>query len=72
LGQIDLIELWSDRLIASLIAIAPEIHFGPEVLHGDLQILYSDMGDMHTLTLKTKEDFEFQTELIVKLNWRNF
>jgi hypothetical protein len=60
--------LWSDRLIASLIANAPELHFIQEVHHGDLQGFYSDLGDMHTLTLKIKEDIEFQIGLIVKLN----
>ncbi len=59
MGQIDLIELWSDRLIASLIANAPELHFEQEVLHGDLPGLHSDLGN---------EDIEFQIGLIVKLN----
>jgi hypothetical protein len=42
-GQTDWTELWSDRSIASLIANAPELHFGQEVLHGDLQGLDSDL-----------------------------
>jgi hypothetical protein len=60
--------LWSDRLIASLIANAPELHFGQEILHGDLKRFYSDLGDMHILNPKNKEDIEFQKGLIVKLN----
>jgi hypothetical protein len=60
--------LWSDRLLAHLIAIAPELHFGQEVFHGDLQRLDYDLGDMHTLTLKSKEDIEFQIGMNVKLN----
>jgi hypothetical protein len=47
LGKTD---LWSNRLIATLIAIAPGLHFGQEVPHGDLQRLYYDLNDMHTLT----------------------
>jgi hypothetical protein len=42
------------------------------MLHGDLQRLYYDLGDMHTLTLKIKEDIEFQTGLIIKLNSGKF
>jgi hypothetical protein len=64
--------LWSDRLLVHLIAIAPELHFGQEVFHGDLQGLYYDLGDMHTLTLKIKEDIEFQIGTNVKLNPRKF
>jgi hypothetical protein len=61
--------LWSDRLIASLIAIAPRLHFGQEVLHGDLQRLDYDLGDIPTLNLKIKEDIEFQRGINVKLNY---
>jgi hypothetical protein len=32
----DLIELWSDRLIKILIPNPSLLHFGQEVLHGDL------------------------------------
>jgi hypothetical protein len=60
--------LWSGRLVEILIANLSKLHFGQEVLHGDLQILYYDMGDMHILTLKTKEDIEFQRGINVKLN----
>jgi hypothetical protein len=67
-----LTELWSDRLIASLIENAPKLHFGQEVLHDDLQGLYSDLGDMHTPYPNIEEDMKFPKVLIVKQNWRNF
>jgi hypothetical protein len=63
--------LWSDRLLAHLIANAPEFNIGQEVLHGDLQGLYYDLGYMYTLNLKIKEEIEFQRGLIVKLlSWK--
>jgi hypothetical protein len=44
--------------------------FWQGVLHGDLQRLDYDLSDIHTLTLKIKEDIEFQRGLIVKSkNW---
>jgi hypothetical protein len=52
-------ELWSDMLIEILSAYPSKLHFGQEVLHGDLQWLYYDLGDMHTLTLKIRENIEF-------------
>jgi hypothetical protein len=61
-------ELWLDRLIEILIANPSKLHFGQEVLHGDLQILYYDLDDMNTLTLNIKEDIEFQRGINVKLN----
>jgi hypothetical protein len=60
--------LWSHRLLATLIADATELHYGQEVFHGNLQRLDYDLGDMHTLTLKIKEDIEFQRGINVKLN----
>jgi hypothetical protein len=57
--KIDLNELWLDRLVEILIANLSRLHFEQEVLHGDLQILYYDLGDMHTLTLKIKEGIKF-------------
>jgi hypothetical protein len=65
-------ELWSDRLIEILIADPSKLHFGQEVLHGDIQLLYYDLGDMHTLTLEIKEDIEFQNEINFKLNPEKF
>jgi hypothetical protein len=52
-------ELWSDMLIEILSPYPSKLHFGQEVLYGDLQLLYYDLGDMHTLTLKIKEDIKF-------------
>jgi hypothetical protein len=40
------------------------------VFHGNLQRLNYDLGDMHTLTLKIKEDIEFERGMNVKLNPR--
>jgi hypothetical protein len=68
----DLSELWSDRLIEILIANPSKLHFGQEVHHGDLQRLYYDLGDMHTLTTNIKEDIEFQRGINVKLNPEKF
>jgi hypothetical protein len=64
--------LLSDRLIEILIASPSRLHFRQEVLHGDLQGLYYDLGDMYTLTLKIKEDMEFQKGINVKLNSEKF
>jgi hypothetical protein len=61
-------ELWSDRLIEILIPNAPELHFGQGLLLDDLQRLDYDLSDIHTLTLKIKEDIEFQIGVNVKLN----
>jgi hypothetical protein len=47
-------ELWSDKLIAILIANPSKLHFGQEVLHGDLQELDYDMGDLDILTPQIK------------------
>jgi hypothetical protein len=59
-------ELWSDRLIEILIPNRSMLHFGQEVLHGDLQILYYVLGDRHTPYPNIKEDMEFTLVLIVK------
>jgi hypothetical protein len=61
-------ELLSNRLIEILIANQSRLHFGQEVLHGDLQGLEYDLGDMHILAPKIKEDIEFQRGINVKLN----
>jgi hypothetical protein len=60
-------ELWSDRLIEVLILNPSKLHFGQEVLHGDLQRLDYDLSARYTLTPKIKEDIEFQRGIIVKL-----
>jgi hypothetical protein len=62
----DLTELWSDMLIATLLANPPELHFGQEVLHGDLQYLHYDWFDMHNLSPQIGEVIEFQRTLSVK------
>jgi hypothetical protein len=64
-------KLWSNRLIEILIANLSKLHIGQEVLHADIQRLNYDLGDMHTLTLKIKEDIEFQRGINVKLNTGN-
>jgi hypothetical protein len=68
----DLKELWSDKSIEICIPNAPELHFGQGLLHGDIQGLLYDISDMHTLTLKIKEDIEFQRGINVKLNSGKF
>jgi hypothetical protein len=42
------------------------LHFGQEVLHGDLQRLYYGLGDRHTPYPNIEEDMEFTIVLIVK------
>jgi hypothetical protein len=52
----DLIELWSDRLLESLIANPSKLHFGQGLLHSDLQRLYYSLGDSHTPYSNIEED----------------
>jgi hypothetical protein len=59
-------ELWSDRLIETLVANPSKLHFGQGLLHGDLQRLYYGLGDKHTPYLNIEEDMEFTIVLIVK------
>jgi hypothetical protein len=59
-------ELWSDRLIEILIPNPSILHFGQEVLHGNLQRLYYGLGDRHTPYPNIEEDMEFTIVLIVK------
>jgi hypothetical protein len=61
-------ELWSDRLIEILITNSSKLHFKQEVIHGDLQRWYYDLDNINVLTLKIKEDIEFQIRIIVMLN----
>jgi hypothetical protein len=68
----DLNELWSGRLIEILIANPSKLHFGQEVLHGDIQRLDYDLSDMNTQTLKIKEDIEFQRGISIMVNPRRF
>jgi hypothetical protein len=46
--QTDLKELWLDRLIEILISNPSMLHFGQELIHGDLQRLYYSLGNGHT------------------------
>jgi hypothetical protein len=52
-------ELWLDRLTEILIANPAKLHFGQEVLYGDLQILYYDMDDMNTPYPNIEEKLTF-------------
>jgi hypothetical protein len=63
-----LTELWSDRLLDILIANPSKLHFGQVLSNGDFQRLDYDLGDKYTLTLKIKEDIEFQIGINIKLN----
>jgi hypothetical protein len=65
-------ELWLDRLFEILTANPSKLQFEQEVLHGDLQGLYYDLGNMNTLTLKIKEDIEFQRGKIIELKLKHF
>jgi hypothetical protein len=69
--KFELPEICSLRLIVTTIANPPVLKLGQEVLHSGLQTLFSDLVDMHRLTLIIEEVMEFQKRLIVKLN-RNF
>jgi hypothetical protein len=42
-----------------MIADPSKLKYGQEILHGNIQRLKYDLGDMHTLTLKIKEDIKF-------------
>jgi hypothetical protein len=64
--KIDLIELWSDRLLETLVANPSKLHFGQGLLHGNLQRLYYGLGDRHTPYANIEEDVEFTIVLIVK------
>jgi hypothetical protein len=61
-----LTEMWPYRLIAMLLANPPQLHFGQEVLHGDLQCLHYHLSDMQTQYPKIGEDVEFSKVLNVK------
>jgi hypothetical protein len=46
-------------LIATTIAYPPELNFGQEVIHGDLQCLHYHLADNNTQYPKIGEDIEF-------------
>jgi hypothetical protein len=48
------------------VAIPSKLYFGQGLLHGDLQILYYGLGDMHTPYTNIEEDMEFTIVLFVK------
>jgi hypothetical protein len=58
--------LWSNRLLETIDANPSKLHFGQELLHGDLQRLSYGLGDMHTPYPNIEEDMEFTKVLIVK------
>jgi hypothetical protein len=58
--------LWSDRLLETLVVNPSKLHFGQELLHGDLQILCYGLGDRHTPYPNIEEDMEFAKVIIVK------
>jgi hypothetical protein len=63
-----LTELWLDRLLETLVSNLSKLHFGQELLHGDLQRFYYDLGDRNTPYPNIEEDMKFTKVLIVKQN----
>jgi hypothetical protein len=61
----DLIESWSDRPLETLVANLSKLHFGQELLQGDLQRLYYGVGDSDTAYTNIEEDMEFTKVIIV-------
>jgi hypothetical protein len=59
-------ELWSDRLLETLVANPSKLHFGQRLLHGYLQEWYYGLGDRNTPYLNIEEDMEFTIVLIIK------
>jgi hypothetical protein len=62
----ELIELWSHRRLATLVANPSKLHFGQRLLHSDLQRWYYGLSDRHTPYPNIEEDMEFTIVLIVK------
>jgi hypothetical protein len=54
------------RLIATSIANPPNLYFGHEVLHGDLQCLHYELVDICRLSPQTDEVMEFPRTLNVE------
>jgi hypothetical protein len=61
-----LTELWSARLLETLVANPSKLHFGQTIFHDDLKRLYYSLGDRHTPYLNIEEDMEFTKVLTVK------
>jgi hypothetical protein len=59
-------ELWSDRLLETLVANPSKLHFGQGLLHGDIQRLYYGLYERNTPYLNIEEDMKFTKVLIVK------
>jgi hypothetical protein len=55
-----LTQLCSHGLIAILIEILPELHFGQEVFDGDLQYLHYNLVDMHKLSPEIDKVMQFK------------
>jgi hypothetical protein len=55
-----------NRLLETFVANPSKLHFGQELLHGDIQRLYYGLGDRYTPNLNIEEDMEFTIEIIVK------
>jgi hypothetical protein len=62
----DLIELWSDKLLETLVANSSMLHFGHGLLHGDPQRLYYGLDDRHIPYPNIEEDMKFTKVLIIK------
>jgi hypothetical protein len=62
----DLIKLWSDRLLETLVANPSKLHFGQGLPYSDLQRLYYGLSVRHTSYPNIEEDMEFTIVLIVK------
>jgi hypothetical protein len=59
-------ELWSDRLLETLVPNPSKLCFGQGLLYFDIQRLYYGLDDRHTPYLNIEEDMEFTIVLIVK------
>jgi hypothetical protein len=59
-------ELWSDRLLETLVPNPSKLRFGQGLLYFDIQRLYYGLDDRHTPYLNIEEDMEFTIVLIVK------
>jgi hypothetical protein len=51
---------WTNREIEIIATNPPGLKPGQGVLPSDLQILHYNMGDMHNLTPKIRDDMAFQ------------
>jgi hypothetical protein len=56
----NLIELWSNRLLETLVANPSKLQFEQGLLHSDLQRMYYGMGDRHTHISISKKMWNLQ------------